>query len=622
MNKPTDAALVARALTGHKDAFSALVSKHQNYAYGTAIGILADFDLAQDVAQDSFLSAYQNLGHLRDPARFGHWLAGIVRFTAYRALRELERLRGMAEELSLDAGHVDRSARPDETLEADEQRQTIEEALSRLGEKQREVVSLYYLDRQSYSDIATYLGATEATVQGRLQRARIKLRKELGMVERNFKKRKLPEDFSNEIRRLLTEYQLTDYRAHPGQRRQTIEQLTQMGQSAVEPLCAALEDERGKVRQIAALSLCAIGDTRALQPILRLLYSTWQRSSSPLATVLSLTGVREALLDVLRRENGSTENEQRAALQVLAKARGDDEAFNAIHGTFRNSSASPLLRQYALRALCAIRPESAVDFISETIDEADPHLIDCALRTAGPEKLPSLDRCRKAFEDAEHWRARRRAARLLAEHGTEGRKAIQRIVRDGSTEERLTALVVLAEGGSAEAFDQLLAESLGEKQDRGLTDPWNTTYQSLPDKSDFQKLFWKRTDTPNLRTDGFFSGGSPALRATAVRRLSRQRAASFLPELRHCLAGGPARHHKVAKEAFRQLLRLEDLATPVVEEMFTSEDWLERKAAVCLLRRWGKLTTAKREQAASDAHIAVRHAAIIKRPAAARLGSG
>ena len=47
----------------------------------------------------------------------------------------------------------------------------------------------------------------------------------------------------------------------------------------------------------------------------------------------------------------------------------------------------------------------------------------------------------------------------------------------------------------------------------------------------------------------------------------------------------------------------------MAEEMIGSEDWAERKAAVCLLRRWGKLTPEQQAQAERDPHIAVQHAA-------------
>ena len=74
MSEQTDAELVGAALAGETELFCALVRRYQDYVYGVALGILADFDLALDAAQEAFLCAYCGLSKLKDPARFGAWL--------------------------------------------------------------------------------------------------------------------------------------------------------------------------------------------------------------------------------------------------------------------------------------------------------------------------------------------------------------------------------------------------------------------------------------------------------------------------------------------------------------------------------------------------------------------
>lgn len=177
MNPKPDAVLVAEALSGQREAFTTLVHKHQDHAYGVAVCLLSDFDLAQDVVQESLLCAYQDLGKLRDPERFGVWLCGIVRYTAYAILRERERLRLMAEELRIAADA--RMPLPDEMIIAAEQRQLVRQAIKRLDRKQREVVGLHYFGSRPYRNIAELLEVSETTVKGRLQHARATLRKKL-----------------------------------------------------------------------------------------------------------------------------------------------------------------------------------------------------------------------------------------------------------------------------------------------------------------------------------------------------------------------------------------------------------------------------------------------------------
>ena len=101
--------------------------------------------------------------------------------------------------------------------------------------------------------------------------------------------------------------------------------------------------------------------------------------------------------------------------------------------------------------------------------------------------------------------------------------------------------------------------------------------------------------------------GPPTLQADALRKLVAKSGAAALPELRRCLAEGAPK--KLAREAFWQMYELREAAEPVALEMLESPQWTQRKAAVCLLRRWGKLGLEHKARAAADPHVAVRHAA-------------
>ena len=261
MDKRSDPALVIEAVAGRKESFAVLVRRYQDYAYGTAVGLLGDSERARDVVQEAFLRAYRDLPKLKDPARFGGWLRGIVRHTAHGALRELTRVRALAEELGPSAERLEPPS--DRQAEEAERRRIVRRALARLNEKNREAVSLYYVDGLSYADIAAFLSVTETAVRGRLHRGRRQLRKELAMVARAFEDENLPQDFPAEIRRLLDELAAGRERAE-----HTVRLLADIGSQAVEPLCQAMGDPRDVVREVAARALCRIGDRRALGPIL------------------------------------------------------------------------------------------------------------------------------------------------------------------------------------------------------------------------------------------------------------------------------------------------------------------------------------------------------------------
>lgn len=196
MSQETDAALVAEALAGRREAFTALVHRHQRYAYGTALGLLPDYDLAQDVVQESLLCAYLCLQKLKDPQRFGGWLRGIIRYTAHSMLREQGRLRLIADELKATVDAEVPS--PDAAIVEAEQRQVLGRALGCLSEKHREVVDLYYLDGMPYKHIAARLEISETTVKGRLQHARARLREELQTIEEHIRDAEAPDGVAPE----------------------------------------------------------------------------------------------------------------------------------------------------------------------------------------------------------------------------------------------------------------------------------------------------------------------------------------------------------------------------------------------------------------------------------------
>src|SRR5437879_4357374 len=79
--------IVQRAMAGDETAFAQLVQQHRNWVLGCAAALLGDYDEAQDVVQEAFATAHQNLTTLAEPDAFRGWLKSIVRYTCYRALR-------------------------------------------------------------------------------------------------------------------------------------------------------------------------------------------------------------------------------------------------------------------------------------------------------------------------------------------------------------------------------------------------------------------------------------------------------------------------------------------------------------------------------------------------------
>jgi RNA polymerase sigma-70 factor (ECF subfamily) len=84
----SDSELVRRTLQGDTAAFGTLVERYKQVVYGVCVSLLGDFALAQDLAQDVFLKAFQHVHRLAMPERFGNWLCIIARNECRLYLRQ------------------------------------------------------------------------------------------------------------------------------------------------------------------------------------------------------------------------------------------------------------------------------------------------------------------------------------------------------------------------------------------------------------------------------------------------------------------------------------------------------------------------------------------------------
>lgn len=168
-----DAALVAAVLGGDGGAFDDLVRRYDRSARATCYGVLRDWHLARDAAQDGFVAAYTNLRLLRQPASFGPWLLTIMRHRATRLARGQRKLAPL---------HLvpDPAAKPG----ADRDTEALLAAVAALPEHERAVVMLRYFDGHPVSAIAQMSGLALATVKKQLSRAHERLRKSLEKGER------------------------------------------------------------------------------------------------------------------------------------------------------------------------------------------------------------------------------------------------------------------------------------------------------------------------------------------------------------------------------------------------------------------------------------------------------
>jgi RNA polymerase sigma-70 factor (ECF subfamily) len=165
----TDANLVAAASKGDAESFSRLCEQYYPALVAIAYARLDDRDLAEDAAQEALLAAYRGIARLRQPEQFAGWLTAICRNIAI----DMARARGKHAK-SLDCSPVSRCPHSESDTVA-----VVREIIRGLEPSVRDILYLRYYRRMSYGRIAQALDISEEAVNGRLRRARERIRQEL-----------------------------------------------------------------------------------------------------------------------------------------------------------------------------------------------------------------------------------------------------------------------------------------------------------------------------------------------------------------------------------------------------------------------------------------------------------
>lgn len=168
------------ASRGDARAYGRIVAASQNTVTAVALAITRDVPTSEDIAQEAFLSAWQNLKRLQNPASFLPWLRQITRNLAHDHLRgRSRRPRPIDEADAAIEAAADPQPTPIERLIEQEQQVVAAELISALPDESREVLLLYYREGQSSQQVASLLGLSDAAVRKRLSRARSSVREDL-----------------------------------------------------------------------------------------------------------------------------------------------------------------------------------------------------------------------------------------------------------------------------------------------------------------------------------------------------------------------------------------------------------------------------------------------------------
>ena len=165
---------------GDTVAYGRLVAATQRMVASVALAITRDLQASEDIAQETYLTAWQRRGQLDNPQSFLPWLRQVARNRAIdhvRARRYRETPVDPLEHLSDIAAEPTQG--PALSHERSEQARQLAEALDEIPEASRDVLLLYYREGERSADVAALLGISDAAVRKRLQRGREALREQL-----------------------------------------------------------------------------------------------------------------------------------------------------------------------------------------------------------------------------------------------------------------------------------------------------------------------------------------------------------------------------------------------------------------------------------------------------------
>jgi RNA polymerase sigma-70 factor (ECF subfamily) len=194
---PRDEARWADRLTsGDPWAFRDFVEAHKRKVYGLAYEMTRNHSDAEDISQVAFMKVFRSIGTIKPGGGLNAWLYQIVYNTAIDHIRKRPFFPNIAlPSLAADApaeGPPDRIAGPERAAEDASLRRRIDEALSRISDRERAVFILRYYHGLKLREIAESLGITLGTVKSYLSRSLRKLQKELGGAEVCLDKGDLP----------------------------------------------------------------------------------------------------------------------------------------------------------------------------------------------------------------------------------------------------------------------------------------------------------------------------------------------------------------------------------------------------------------------------------------------
>jgi len=182
MDNNSDQIYIDKVLQGDTNGFAYLINKYKDMVYTIAIKIVKSHEDAEEVAQDSFLKAYEKLDSFKGNSKFSTWLYTIAYRNSITKIRKKKVATSDIDDYVMD-NYSEGSEFPQlEAIKNGEQQKYVREAISRLPEKDALLITLFYMNESSVEEIEQITNLTQSNIKVKLFRARKKLNTELSFL--------------------------------------------------------------------------------------------------------------------------------------------------------------------------------------------------------------------------------------------------------------------------------------------------------------------------------------------------------------------------------------------------------------------------------------------------------
>tara|TARA_Y100001968_G_scaffold325826_1_gene367759 strand:- start:22 stop:603 length:582 start_codon:yes stop_codon:yes gene_type:complete len=179
----TDEELMKRFQNGDENAYIELVNRYRDKILNFIFNYLGDFEISEDIVQDTMIKLYQKKHYYKEIAKFSTWLYTIAKNLANTELRKKKQRK------TTILSHISKDDKPydipsdypgtHQEIESEITTKIIREAIDQLTDKFKTVILLRDIQELSYEDISSIVGVPIGTIKSRINRARLQLQLEL-----------------------------------------------------------------------------------------------------------------------------------------------------------------------------------------------------------------------------------------------------------------------------------------------------------------------------------------------------------------------------------------------------------------------------------------------------------